>query len=46
MVITNVLGNIVRRVNYQSGGQWINMTRYPNGIYFAETYGRNITFLK
>jgi hypothetical protein len=46
MIITNIMGSIVRRVNYQAGGQWINMTRYPSSVYFAETYGSSITFIR
>jgi hypothetical protein len=46
MVISNVLGNIVRTVNYQANGQWINLNNLPAGTYFAATYGRSITFLR
>jgi hypothetical protein len=46
MIITNIMGSIVRRVNYQAGGQWINMTKYPSGVYFAETYGTSISFIR
>jgi hypothetical protein len=46
MIITNIMGSIVRRVNYQAGGQWINMSRYPSAVYFAETYGTSITFIR
>jgi hypothetical protein len=46
MVITNTLGNIVRNVSYTAGGQWINMNRYPSGMYFASTRGQSITFLR
>ncbi len=46
MVISNVLGNIKRTVNYQANGQWINVNNLPTGTYFASTYGRSITFLR
>jgi hypothetical protein len=46
MVISNVLGNIVRTVSYQANGQWINVSNLPAGVYFARTYGRNITFVR
>ena len=46
MVISNDLGNIVRTVSYQANGQWINVNNLPAGVYFARTYGRNITFVR
>ena len=46
MVVTSVLGNIVRRYNYAAGGQWINVRQLPSGTYFASTYGQSITFFK
>ena len=46
MVISNVLGNIVRTVSYQANGQWINVSNLPAGVYFAGTYGRSITFVR
>jgi hypothetical protein len=46
MVISNVLGNIVRTVSYRANGQWINLTNLPAGVYFAGTYGRSITFVR
>ena len=46
MVVTNILGSIVRRYNYIAGGQWINIRQLPAGTYFASTYGQSITFLK
>jgi hypothetical protein len=46
MRITNTLGNVVRNVNYIAGGQWISMNRYPSGVYFASTFGQNITFIR
>jgi hypothetical protein len=46
MVVTNVLGSIVRRYNYVAGGQWINVGQLPVGAYFASTYGQSITFVR
>jgi hypothetical protein len=46
MVISNVLGNIVRTVSYRANGQWINLNNLPAGVYFASTYGRSITFVR
>jgi hypothetical protein len=46
MRVTNTLGNVVRNVNYIAGGQWISMNRYPSGVYFASTFGQNITFIR
>ena len=46
MIISNVSGNIIRNVNYQANGQWINVTNLPAGVYFASTYGRSIKFLR
>ena len=46
MLVTNSLGNVVRTTNYVAGGQWISMNKFPTGMYFASTYGRNITFLR
>jgi hypothetical protein len=46
MVISNVWGNITRRINYQANGQWINLNSLPTGTYFASTYGSGITFIR
>ncbi|MEY4331684.1 MAG: hypothetical protein RLZZ196_422 [Bacteroidota bacterium] len=46
MVISNVLGNIVRTVSYRANGQWISVRNLPAGVYFASTYGRSITFVR
>ena len=45
MVITNVLGNVVKTVSYVSNGAWINVSALPRGTYFASTYGQSITFI-
>jgi hypothetical protein len=46
MTITNVVGGTTRNINYVAGGQWISLSRYAIGIYFASTYGRSITLLR
>ena len=46
MVISNVLGNIVRTVSYRANGQWVSVRNLPAGVYFASTYGRSITFVR
>jgi len=46
MVITNVLGSIVRNISYVANGTTINVSELPRGIYYASTYGKSITFYK
>jgi hypothetical protein len=46
MRVTNVLGSYARTFNYQSGGQWISVRRFPKGITYASTYGQTITFIR
>jgi hypothetical protein len=46
MVITNVLGSVVRNISYVANGTTINVGELPRGIYYASTYGKSITFYK
>jgi hypothetical protein len=46
MIITNVTGNIVRTVNYNANGYFIDVSTLPPGTYIAATYGRSLTFRK
>jgi hypothetical protein len=46
MVITNILGSIVRNISYISNGTSINVNWLPRGVYYASTYGKSITFYK
>jgi hypothetical protein len=44
--VSNVLGNIMRTYTYRANGQWVSVNDLPAGVYFAETYGRNFTFMR
>jgi len=46
MVVSNVLGNIVRNYNYAANGASINVSSLPSGTYYASTYGQSILFIK
>jgi hypothetical protein len=46
MYVTNVLGTVVRTLNYRANGQWLNVSTLPTGTYFATTYGRSLTFIR
>ena len=46
MVITNILGSVVRNISYISNGTSINVNSLPRGVYYASTYGKSITFYK
>jgi hypothetical protein len=46
MVITNILGSVVRNISYVANGTTINVSELPRGIYYASTYGKSITFYK
>ena len=46
MVITNILGSVVRNISYISNGTTINVNWLPRGIYYASSYGKSITFYK
>lgn len=46
VAITNTAGSVTRNINYSAGGQWISVSRYAAGIYFASTFGQGITFMR
>lgn len=46
LVITNVLGNIVKRYKYEAGSNWINVSTLPSGTYYAVSQGRHLLFIK
>ena len=46
MTITNITGSVTRTVNYNANGYFISVSTLPAGSYFAETFGRSITFIR